>query len=131
MNMLLTRKEFTDKSTIGILLVDGLFECFTLEDAVRDSKVYGKTAIPYGKYEVIVSYSNRFKRRLPLLLKVKNYEGIRIHPGNTDRDTEGCILVGQTKGKDFIGQSVKAFNALFSKIERAEGKVYIEIIEET
>jgi hypothetical protein len=93
----LTRKEFTDRSTIGELHVNGVFECFTLEDTVRPVKIKGETAIPEGRYEVVVNFSERFQRPLPLLLNVPNFEGVRIHPGNTDKDTEGCILVGWTK----------------------------------
>ena len=102
----------TDNSVIGEMLVDGIFECFTLEDAERPVKIKGETAIPKGTYRVIINESNRFKRLLPLLIDVPNFEGVRIHSGNSNHDTEGCILVGQTRNKNYIGQSRKAFNKL-------------------
>lgn len=119
MRIKLERQEFQPKCTIGELFVDGCFECYTLEDVVRQEKVYGETAIPYGTYEIDITRSNRFKRDLPLLKDVPNFSGIRIHPGNTDADTEGCILVGRTKGNDFVGESRAAFAALFTKIREA------------
>lgn len=119
MNMKLVRKWFTDQSTIGELSIDGKFECFTLEDVVRDVKIQKETAIPAGTYEVIVNYSNRYEKDMPLLLGVTGFTGIRIHPGNTKKDTEGCILVGQTRGKDEVLKSRKAFTALFKKLKEA------------
>ena len=110
----------TENSTIGELKIDGKFECYTLEDKERPVKIKCETAIPKGTYKVIINQSNRFKKLLPLLLSVPNFEGVRIHPGNTNHDTEGCILVGRTKSKDFIGQSRKAFESLFAKIKEAK-----------
>ena len=109
----------TSGYTAGTMLVDGEFECYTLEDQVRDEKVFGETAIPAGTYKVVISFSPHFKRDLPLLLNVPNYEGVRIHPGNTAADTEGCILVGVTRGIGSVGSSRIAFEALYSKIEAA------------
>lgn len=109
-----------DSSTIGELTIDGKFECYTLEDKERDVKIKCETAIPKGTYKVIINQSNRFKKLLPLVLNVPNFEGIRIHPGNTNHDTEGCILVGRTRSKDFIGQSRKAFATLFAKMKEAK-----------
>lgn len=108
----------TNTSTIGEMLVNGVWECYTLEDVERDVKIKGETAIPKGKYKVIINQSNRFKRLLPLLLNVPNFEGVRIHAGNTNHDTEGCILVGKTRSKDFIGKSRKAFDSLFAKMQK-------------
>ena len=110
----------TDTSVIGELLVDGIFECYTLEDVERPVKIKGETAIPKGTYRVIINESNRFKRLLPLLIDVPNFEGIRIHSGNSNHDTEGCILVGQTRNKNYIGQSRKAFDKLFKKMQAAK-----------
>ena len=107
-------------STVGEMTVDGKWECYTLEDVERDVKIKSETAIPKGTYKVIINKSNRFKKLLPLVLNVPNFEGIRIHPGNTNHDTEGCILVGRTRSKDFIGQSRKAFESLFAKIKLAK-----------
>src|SRR4051794_1532912 len=105
MDLKVIRKQFTDKSTIGDLFINDQFECFTLEDVVRPVKIKGMTAIPAGIYEVVINFSERFRKLLPLLLNVPTFDGIRIHPGNTDKDTEGCILVGQMKQKDSIGNS--------------------------
>jgi len=110
--------------------VDGRKECFILEDVVRPDKVYGKTAIPEGTYEVLITWSPRFKRQLPLLVNVPNYQGVRIHPGNTPDHTEGCLLPGTTRAADSVGESRKAFDKLFAKIEAARGRgeeVRIEI----
>ena len=106
------RTTFTDNSTIGEMYLNGRFFCYTLEDKVRDVKIDNETAIPTGEYGVIINMSNRFKRLMPLILNVKNFTGVRIHNGNSKKDTSGCILVGKTKGVDFIGDSVKAFNEL-------------------
>lgn len=84
--------------------------CNTMEDVVRllrskEDKINNETAIPDGKYEVVMSYSNRFKRVLPLLLNVPYFTGVRIHRGNTDKDTEGCILVGKNNIKGMVTNS--------------------------
>lgn len=120
--------------TLGEMLIDGEHECFTLEDVVRPEgeKVYGKTAIPNGIYKVDVTYSPHFQRQLPLLLDVPNFEGIRIHPGNTAANTEGCILVGMatTSDESAITSSQVAFNKLLPKIVAAHSRgedVTIEI----
>ena len=120
MQITVKRLHKTDTSTIGELLIDGLFECYTLEDIERPVKIKAETAIPKGTYKVIINQSNRFKRLMPLLLNVPNFEGVRIHAGNTNHDTEGCILVGRTRSKDFIGQSRKAYEKLFKKMQAAK-----------
>jgi hypothetical protein len=119
MELLLKREKSSAQSTIGELFIDGEHECFTLEDIVRPQKVKNETAIPAGTYNVVLTHSPRFDRDMPLLENVPNYEGVRIHWGNTAKDTEGCILVGTTKGKDFIGQSRDEFAALFDKLREA------------
>ena len=110
----------TDNSTIGELTIDGKFECYTLEDVERYVKIKGETAIPKGTYKVIINQSNRFKRLLPLLIGVPNFEGVRIHAGNSNHDTEGCILVGQNRSVDYITKSRKAFDSLFKKMQDAK-----------
>jgi hypothetical protein len=129
MDLNVKRLEFSEESTIGELSVDGQFECYTLEDKVRPVKIAGKTAIPAGRYEVIINFSQRFQRQLPLLLKVPDFEGVRIHPGNTAANTEGCILVGETKDKNSVGHSRAAFNRLFEKMKTASRteKIFLEI----
>lgn len=133
MELKLIRKEFTDRSTIGELYVNGKFECFTLEDKDRKlesggKKEYAVTAIPIGTYQVVNSFSNRFQKYLPELINVPQFTGVRIHPGNKAEDSEGCILVGTTKAKDFIGNSRVAFASLFSKIKAVEKKEKITLI---
>lgn len=110
-------------ATIGELLVNDKYLCDTLEDRVRPEgeKVYGKTAIPEGTYEVKLTYSPRFKKILPEILNVPNFSGIRIHTGNSSKDTEGCILVGTWDGEkeDWVGNSRIAFDELMSLLEEA------------
>lgn len=116
--------------TIGQLFVDGVPECFTLEDVVRDGpKVFGQTAIPAGKYGVIVTHSPHFDRELPLLVNVPGFEGVRIHPGNVAADTNGCILVGTGRGVDMIAHSRDAFDVLFPKIVAALARGELVSIE--
>lgn len=121
MKLQLERKVYTETSTIGELSINGTFFCYTLEDTVRQPgiKVYGKTAIPSGAYPVSMTFSPKFGKPMPLVNGVQNYAGVRIHPGNTDADTEGCILVGHTKDNNFIGESRKAFGDLLPQIEKA------------
>ena len=135
MKIQVTRHTFDDECTIGTMTVDGEFQCYTLEPTVRPvgaEKVPGHTAIPYGSYQVTVTFSDHFKRPMPLLMNVPNFEGVRIHPGNWPKDTEGCCLVGETEGKDQILQSVAAFDPLFRKIQYAlahQEVVTIEYVE--
>lgn len=135
MKLLLHRQTFSDKSSVGTLYVNGLKECHTLEDRDRHleeggEKVYGETAIPRNTYKVVITYSNRFKQPMPLLVDVPQFEGIRIHPGNTDQNTEGCILVGVGVGQDRLYNSRQAYERLFNKLEAAEAlgeEIEIEI----
>ena len=124
--------------TLGSLFVDGEFECFTLEDLVREVpelavekwKVPGKTAIPSGTYRVIVSMSARFQKLLPLLVDVPGFQGVRIHSGNVAADTEGCILVGNLRADAAVLDSRVAFQGLFPKIQAAldrDEQVHIRI----
>lgn len=115
------RKTFTGRSTIGELYIDEQFHCYTLEDVVREGqpKVYGETAIPKGRYEVTLTFSNRFKKTMPLLHHVPGFEGIRIHKGNTDADSLGCILVGKAKGPDRISNCAPAYDGLVAKLNEA------------
>ena len=125
----LKRKIFTDDSTIGEISIDGIFVCYTLEDKVRPTKIKSVTAIPYGKYELAITFSNRFQQYMPLLLNVPGFEGVRIHSGNKSADTEGCILVGSSKSLNFIGNSRATFKSLFERIKTASKteKVFINI----
>ena len=117
----LFRGTFTTKTTIGKLYIDGTYQCDTLEDVVRPKgeKVYGKTAIPTGEYEVVINFSKKYQRLMIQIMNVPMFEGIRIHSGNKAEDTEGCILVGTRKSIDWISNSVKAYKPLFEKIDKA------------
>lgn len=131
MKLKLVRTDLTENSTIGELYIDGQFECYILEDTVRNEKIAGKTAIPYGTYDVAITYSPRFTRYLPLLLNVPNYSGIRIHKGNYPKDTEGCLLPGRKKSKDAVLESALAFDRLYPKLVYANqhgDKITIEIV---
>ena len=133
MEINLTRRWKGENSTLSTITVDGAAHHFALEDTDRglDSarpdtikeKQYGITAIPTGRYRVIISYSNRFRRQLPFLLNVPGFSGIRIHPGNRHINTLGCILPGITywkDGQDFVvGTSRIASEKLQTKIAAA------------
>jgi hypothetical protein len=138
MILTLVRTQFTSKSTIGLLDIDGVFFAYTLEDVVRTGpKVPGQTAIPEGTYPVIVSPSDRAKRGglwtpspdylLPLLLNVTGFEGVRIHAGNGPEHTEGCILVGYKRSKDAISESRPALSALLAKMLGAPGAITLSV----
>ena len=143
MELQLKREIFTDESTIGTLTIDGKFECYILEDKDRGInntltleqimrvKVYGKTAIPYGRYEVDWTMSARFKVMMPILLNVVGWSGIRIHKGNTEIDSLGCLLCGTRKLSNRITESTVATNKLYAKIESAKKqgqRIYITIV---
>lgn len=129
LELLLDRLEYAKDYTIGSLLVSGKFACWTIEDTVRqdpnpatpanEAKVRGKTAIPAGRYRVVISRSPRFKKDLPELLNVPGFAGIRIHAGNTAADTEGCIIVGLQRGTAKVLQSRPAMIRLQADIQEA------------
>lgn len=135
----LIRETHTNTSTISRLYINDVFECFVLEDTDRalkssmplptlqNRKVYGKTAIPEGSYEIAITFSNRFKQYLPLLLSVPAYEGIRIHAGNKAEHTEGCLLPGTAHSTDTVLNSKAAFRSLFAKLKSVERKEKIII----
>lgn len=123
MELHLVRSDVTPTLTIGRLAIDGVWECWTLEDPIREGpKIPGESAIPAGRYEVVITRSLRFQRMLPLLLKVPHFEGVRIHAGNTAADTEGCILVGQSRAMNSIVQSALALGELQRKIAGAQAR---------
>ena len=128
MKLFLQRKLSNTNNTLGELFIDGIHQCFTLEDVVREVKIPKVTAIPQGTYKVILNVSNRFKRVLPLLIDVPNFSGVRIHNGNREGDTDGCILVGKEIGDD--GKSLKNSNvALFELLAKLSGQtITIEIV---
>ena len=120
----LKRHWFTNKSTMGIMQIDGVYQCFTLEDTARPVgiKIAKETCIPVGEYPVIVDFSQRFQKQMPHVLNVPMFEGIRIHSGNTAADTEGCPIVGYQRGPDLIWESTKAYTDVFEKIKSAFDK---------
>lgn len=144
MEILLKRLYFKDSYTIGKMYVNGEYFCDCLEDKVRDynkdgdlldegeQKVYGKTAIPYGKYEITMKImSPKFSRRsaymwcggyLPRLLNVSHFEGILIHGGNTANDCQGCILVGENKVKGQLVNSMATLKRLYPKLKAASDR---------
>lgn len=123
MELTLNRIFLSSSATIGELWANNTHLCDTLEDRVRPEgeKIYGKTAIPEGTYEMVLSYSPRFKKILPEILNVPNFTGIRIHCGNSSADSSGCVLVGTWDGEkeDWVGNSRIAFNELMSLLQKA------------
>lgn len=122
MQLTLIRDQSNDRCTLGRLFINGSFLCYTLEDVDRrlesgGEKIHGQTAIPRGAYSIIINRSQRFGRDMPLLLDVPGFSGVRIHPGNTAADTEGCILVGTTRGAESLGNSRAAYEKLYDMIE--------------
>lgn len=129
-NLRLNRDTYTDNSTIGRLYINDIFFCDTLEDKCRDinkdgdlddpgeQKVQNETAIPSGIYKFILVMSPNFKTITPRLIGVKGFADILIHWGNTKVDTHGCILVGLTRTKDFVGQSKEAFEKLMIELKK-------------
>lgn len=140
MKLTLKRIALRSTYTIGKLYIDDAYFCDTLEDTVRDTnksgkfdngeqKVKGKTAIPYGTYEIKWTYSPRFKKYTPQLMNVPSFEGIRVHAGNTSADTEGCLILGENKQVGKVLNSRATINKFYQIINEAcsNGKVTIEI----
>lgn len=106
----------------------GSFLCYTLEPAKTDNK----GCIPIGVYQVVITWSPHFSRPMPLLVNVPEFEGIRIHPGNIEQDTHGCILVGKGAIENVLTNSYQEFLELFDKIDLAiqmKEKVTITVVE--
>jgi len=118
------RRQVIDEYLPGI---EDQYFCDTLEPTWRDYangayKVKGRSAIPEGRYAVVVSWSPKMKQWLPILLGVPRFEGIRIHAGNTAKDTEGCILVGKNREVGKVLDSRKWLYELKQKIVEAKDK---------
>lgn len=140
MKLTLKRIALRPTYTIGKLYIDDAYFCDTLEDTIRDTnksgkfdngeqKIKGKTAIPYGTYEIKWTYSPRFKKYTPQLMNVPSFEGIRVHAGNTSADTEGCLILGENKQVGKVLNSRATINKFYPIIKEAcsNGKVTIEI----
>lgn len=140
MEIVLKRKEFFASRTMGELWINGEKFSDVLEDRDRGlhqfmeleeiklKKVWGQTAIPYGKYVLVLSYSNKFKRLLPELLSVPGFSGIRIHSGNVPEDTHGCLLVGRRVEDKILESKIaeKRLLSLLSKVNKSE-KITIQV----
>lgn len=135
MQLRVIREPSIEGATHGVLFADGHYACFTLEDELREVpgrpveewKVPKQTAIPAGRYRVIVTPSQRFQRDLPLLVDVPGFSGVRIHPGNDTLETEGCILVGKDRQPGRVLQSRLAFADLFGRILDAASPIWIAV----
>lgn len=139
MKFLLKRIYQKENYTIGDFFVDmednhgPKFLFNILEDKVRDlnkdgkiegdeTKVYGKTAIPFGDYKLVIDYSARFKMSMPHILNVPGFTGVRIHPGNTPEDTEGCLLPGFNTKKGMVTQSIVCYTKLIELMNNSGQK---------
>lgn len=153
MRLKLVRKYRLNTYTIGKLYIDDVYFCDTLEDKdrgltsdmslgdIQKAKVKGATCIPYGQYKVTLGvksakYSNpRYKYAqiangyMPRLLNVKGFDGILIHAGNTDKDTEGCILVGYNKVKGKVVDSQATWTKLYQRLKESKDAITIEIVK--
>lgn len=152
MELIVRRIALKDEYTIGKLYVNGVYECDTLEDKVRDfnrdgdlndngeGKVYGQTAIPYGKYEITMDVqSPKYSKRasymwcngyLPRLLNVPHFDGILIHAGNSAKDSSGCLICGENKVKGRVINSMATLKRLYPKLKEASDrgeKIWITI----
>jgi hypothetical protein len=130
MILTLKRNEPEDGCMIGRLFINNTNFCSTIEDEPRIKNEMHKTAIPSGRYEVVINWSNRFKMYMPLLLNVPYFEGIRIHSGNTAEDSSGCILVGVFYNDETIIDSRNTFKSLMTELKKVEKKekIFINII---
>lgn len=141
MNIIVKRQASRNEFTPGEMLVNGEHFCWTLEDTIREIhgrppvewKVYGKTAIPIGRYKVVINWSSRFKRQMIQILNVKGFEGIRIHNGPTEKSTDGCILVHYDRAEDlrladYNRQAMLDLEALVLKALTGKEQVSLEII---
>lgn len=134
MKILIRRIAKRNTYTIGKLYINNEYFCDTLEDKdrgltesmskeeIQKIKIKGETCIPLGTYSISITYSNRFQKKMPLINNVKGFDGIRIHSGNTDKDTEGCILVGENKVVGKVINSKVTYNKLYTILNKALSK---------
>lgn len=142
MEIILERKIKNENACEGNLFINGKWFCHTIEDTVRAApgqwkkslKVYAKTAIPYGTYPVLVTWSNRFQRQLTGIFNVPDFDGIRIHNGTTENSSAGCIIVSyklKKDGKTLVNDKA-AMNdlcALVTNTQKKE-KVFLKIVDQ-
>ena len=129
MKLTLQRYLFAEDYTMGLLFIDGVYFCDTIEDKFRGNdlsktKVYGETCIPYGVYDVKITYSPKYKKNMPQILDVPYFTGIRIHSGNSAKDSSGCVICGIKSKNGEVLESRKTYNALLKRLETAK---YIKI----
>lgn len=122
---LLLRDQFGDDFTLGKMSIDNIHYAYTCEDTDRHlelggEKIPGETAIPRGRYRMTVTYSNRFKKQMPFLVGVPHFEGIRIHGGNTEADTEGCPLIGEERTENGVRKCKEVVDELVRRITTEE-----------
>lgn len=138
MQLVLTRYNLTEKSSIGRIVVDGEEKYTSLEPVMRqvagkpvsEWKIDGKTAIPTGTYEIDMLMSAHFGVKTPHILNVEDFEAVEMHVGNWPINTKGCVLVGMISGADYIGRSKEACQELYAAVTAAKGrgkKVFITI----
>lgn len=130
--LILTRYDFGETYTAGVLTLDGEFVGWALEDKVRllkssVDKVPGQTAIPAGVYKCAVTMSNRFKREMVEVQGVPYFAGIRIHGGNTSKDSEGCILVAANRVSRGMIQG--SLEKLFTQMCKEGRFTHLKIVE--
>lgn len=156
MELTLKRIALRSEYTIGKLYVDGEYVCDTIEDTVRDLdkdgkfangevKIPGKTAIPYGRYEITMkvkspkysnfskySWAKKYDGYLPRLLNVPHFDGVLIHVGNSALDSEACVLVGENKVVGKVINSVNTFRRLMDEYlvpaKKRNEKIFIEVV---
>ena len=133
MEIKIVRDRYEKKYTLGKLYVEDTLICDTLEDTYRElnsekDKIYGETCIPKGRYKVIMTFSPHFKRVLPELMYVPYFKNIRIHSGNTTKDTLGCILVGTSNNDGTLINSKQSLSKLLSILNDCKEDIYITIV---
>lgn len=134
MDLLQIRKPSTPKYTISNLFVNGIWQCFILEDPVRDIKIPKITAIPFGRYRVVFEWSGKFNRALPTVLDVPDFKYIRFHSGTNEDDTEGCLITGKKfwAGKVwFSRKALDEFIAVLSPAAARQEEIILNIVKET
>ena len=136
MKLQLKRFELGDSYTVSKLYNGDQFVCFVIEDKVREVagkpvkewKVQNETAIPKGTYKVVLNMSTRFKKEMPQILNVPGFEGVRIHSGNSSKDTEGCLIVGMGwETGDWVSGSKVAYDKVFALLKSAKEEITITI----
>ena len=130
MKLTLQRGAETPSSTPGTLSLDGVFQCYTLELPWREN-VHDISCIPAGQYKIILADSPRFGQVVPHIQDVPGRANILVHWGNYTKDTAGCVLVGQTRAPDFVGNSRAAFSALMSQLSTTQEEITIDVVHAT